>query len=758
MDLDRLNPQQREAVLHGQSPLLVLAGAGTGKTTVITYRIAHILAARGARPDEICAVTFTNKAAREMRLRAGTLSRLDPRTLDIGTFHGTCGRILRRYGDRVGLGQNFLIYDSDDQLRLVKKCLQDLNIDTQSFSPRVVRAVIEGWKNQGLTPDEVEPSAVDFLQQKAHLVYREYQKRCLDMNAVDFGDMLLRTVMLLRQDEAIRLTLQSRWRYLLVDEYQDTNPVQYKLLKLLVTDTHSLTVVGDDDQSIYRWRGADLGNILRFERDFPGARVIRLEENYRSHQTILNAANAVIANNVSRKGKTLFTGREEGELLRLRLFASERDEGDALAADCEAKLHDGRTPKDFAALYRTNAQSRSIEDALRRRRIPYKIYGGVRFYDRREIKDALAYVRVLVNPSSDVDFLRIINVPARGVGKTSVEKLTRYALERGMSVHDAGVDVVNGAFKLTGKAGKGVSALVSGLEAVRLELDSEKPGRIVEHVLEDSGYLQMLRLEGTEEATERLENLAELIAGIDEYTQQNEEPTLTGFLEEVALATDLDGMDEAEESVSLMTLHSAKGLEYSVVYLPGMEEGLFPHSRSFDDHAQLEEERRLCYVGLTRAKDELILSAARVRSVFGEPRVSELSRFVAEIPENLLEVWSTETGVAMASDVSVASLGGSRSGNYGDTMAPYRSSDPPQPSFGGAGVGGAPSGNGKFSKGTKVNHASFGDGTVLAAEGDGKREKLTIEFPTVGRKVVVARFVELASGSAGGESLDDIPF
>ncbi|MEM6731632.1 MAG: UvrD-helicase domain-containing protein, partial [Myxococcota bacterium] len=402
LDLDRLNPQQREAVLAGNEPLLVLAGAGTGKTTVITYRIAHLMETHRIYPREILAVTFTNKAAREMRSRAAKLARAEPRELDIGTFHGTCGRILRRYGERLGLDRSFTIYDSDDQLSLIKKTQVDLNIDPQAFPPRALRSRIESWKNDGLLPDEVEAGGLDIIAQKARVVYVEYRRRCREMNAVDFGDLLLNVLTLLKTDEAARVALQQRWRFVLVDEYQDTNPVQYQLLQYLVTRDHSLTVVGDDDQSIYRWRGADIGNILRFERDFPGARVIRLEENYRSTQRILDAANAVIANNAARKGKTLFTRGEAGAPLRLRLFASDRDEGMAIAEDCAAWVEEGRSASELAVLYRINAQSRSIEDALRRHRIPYKIYGGLRFYDRKEIKDALAYLRMLVNPRSDV--------------------------------------------------------------------------------------------------------------------------------------------------------------------------------------------------------------------------------------------------------------------------------------------------------------------------------------------------------------------
>ncbi len=760
LDLNRLNPQQREAVLAGDDPLLVLAGAGTGKTTAITYRIAHLMESRRIFPREILAVTFTNKAAREMRDRAAALAHMEPRELDIGTFHGICGRILRRYGERLGLDRSFTIYDSDDQLSLIKKTQGDLNIDTQAFPPKALRARIEAWKNQGLLPEEVEPSGLDLIEQKARVVYETYRKRCLEMNAVDFGDLLLNVVTLLERDEAARLSLRQRWRFILVDEYQDTNPVQYQLLQLLVTGDHSLTVVGDDDQSIYRWRGADIGNILRFERDFPGARVIRLEENYRSTQVILDAANAVIAHNAARKGKTLFSRGDGGQAIRLRLFATDRDEGAAIAEDCAAWLEEGRSASDLAVLYRTNAQSRSIEDALRRQRIPYRIYGGLRFYDRKEIKDALAYLRMLVNPRSDVDLLRIINVPTRGVGKTSVEKLTRHALEHGGSVFEAATAVADGTFKLTGKAKSGISELVSILRQYQERAaNEEEPGRLLEDLLEDVGYLQALRLEATVEAEARLDNLVELVAGIDEYTVEEAAPSLTGYLESVALASDIDDLGDEEDTVSLMTLHSAKGLEFSLVFMPGMEEGLFPHSRSADDHAGLEEERRLAYVGITRAKQFVVLSAARVRHVFGEPRLCELSRFVGEIPNDLLDVSSSEGASSLKPDIQYDHRGIDYDAvdelpGYEKTMEPYRRAEPATPEFTHTGLGGGDNGDGGFPAGQRVAHASFGEGVVMSSEGAGKRQKLTVDFPSVGRKVIVARFVE----KVVGDNLDDVPF
>lgn len=738
MDLSHLNPPQRQAVLHGELPLLVLAGAGTGKTSVITHRIAHFVHERAVYPERLLAVTFTNKAAREMRERTAKLCRVQGRGSDIGTFHSICGRLLRRYGSRLGLDANFLIYDQDDALQLIKRCMVDLNVDQQAFAPRAVRGRLEEWKNRGQTPDEVRLAGIgDPLAKRALDIYRLYRKRCIEANAVDFGDLLLHAVTLLQHDPEVRAGLQSRWTHVLVDEYQDTNPVQYLLLKLLVTEAHSLTVVGDDDQSIYRWRGADIGNILRFERDFPGAEVIRLEQNYRSTKTILAAANAVIANNTARKGKTLFTHGAEGAVLRLRVFDTERDEGDALAQAIGQLLHEGAAPSDIAVLYRTNAQSRALEEALRRRRIPYVIFGGVRFYDRKEVKDALAYLRLLINPRSTIDFLRVVNVPPRGIGKTTLEKLGDIAADGGVSLCEA---ARRGDPELTGRARTALQGFVSSLDGwARAAAAGEHLGRLLERCLQESGYLVQLRQEGTDEARDRLDNLAELVAALDEYVDLSEEtPSLAGFLEDVALATDIDGLGLEQGQVTLMTLHAAKGLEFGHVFLPGMEEGLFPHSRSLDDRAALEEERRLAYVGITRAKDSLMLSAARVRSVFGQPQANLLSRFVSEIPLELLDTGpaGASAGSRRALETTSTRLGPRIIGGTGGlgpvADADYMPTDLPT----------VRDDSDAFSPGTRVLHATFGEGKVMECEGAGTRQKLIIQFGSVGKKVIVARFVE----------------
>ncbi|MBN1961749.1 MAG: UvrD-helicase domain-containing protein [Deltaproteobacteria bacterium] len=757
MDLTRLNSAQYEAVVYGHTPLLVLAGAGTGKTTVITFRIANLIEQHAVLPERVLAVTFTNKAAREMRERTGALIGIDPRGLDIGTFHGICGRVLRRYGYRLGLDPSFLIYDQDDQLALIKQCLAALNLDSKVFSPQAMRYIIEQWKNKGETPKQANVSVFDLMQQKALEVYQLYEDELKRANAVDFGDLLLHVVTLLKDDKEVRLALQARWSHILVDEYQDTNHVQYLLLENLVTPNHSLTVVGDDDQSIYRWRGADIGNILRFERDFPGAQIVRLERNYRSTKRILAAANAVIAHNIARKGKTLYTDSSEGEKIQLKMYASERDEGEGVAIGIEQAINAGCTPCNIAVLYRTNSQSRPLEDALRRRRIPYAVFGGIRFYDRREIKDALAYMRLLANPNSDVDFIRALGAPARGVGKTSLNKLISLAREQGCSLFAAAQIATSDNGGISGRAKLGLGQFINMILALR---DGEPLplGRLVERLLRDSGYIEALKKEPGPDVQDRIDNLVELVAAIDEYASLNLDASLPGFLEEVALASDIDTLRESDNAVALMTLHSAKGLEFDNVFLTGMEDGLFPHSRCASEKAALEEERRLCYVGLTRARKRIQLSAARMRTVFGEPRFAELSRFVGEIPDEILDIDYNPAARTNQASFSSSYMNGFT--NRNDDLAQpalvadeiccdpcYKEEDDDieyevkkqLPAHTTIIVNKSNSG---FIKGTKVYHASFGEGRVIAADGQGAKQKLTIDFTSVGRKVVVARFVD----------------
>ena len=750
MDFTGLNSAQQKAVLHGDAPLLVLAGAGTGKTTVITYRIAHLMKNRAVHAHQILAVTFTNKAAREMRERSARLADVPPERLDIGTFHGMCGRLLRRYGGLLGLDARFVIYDGDDQLQLMRQCMLDAGIDPQAIKPRAIRNRIEHWKNQGVGPEKAQPDDFRMLDRHALEIYKRYSKRCREANAVDFGDLLLHTLTLLRQHPDVLQQCRRRWSHILVDEYQDTNPVQYKLLRQLTSPVHSLTVVGDDDQSIYRWRGADIGNILRFERDFSGAHVIRLEHNYRSTQNVLKAANAVVSHNAARKGKTLFSEREAGERIALRVFATERDEGEGVAQEVAGLLRRDVDPSEIAILYRTNAQSRPFEESLRRRSIPYAIYGGIRFYDRREIKDSLAYLRLLVNPRSEIDFVRIINVPPRGIGKTSIARLRDLAQERDSSLLDAACAVVAGAGKFSGKPKKGLTNFATLLDWAESNVGNIAPGRILEGILQRSGYLARLKSDPTPESEDRIDNLQELVAALDEYAELNplgsgdQRNVLAQFLEEVALVTDVDELNGDKAQVVLMTLHSAKGLEFSQVFMPGVEEGLFPHSRSMDEPAALEEERRLCYVGITRAKDRLHISAARRRTVFGEPYFPELSRFVAEVPPELLELnpdssdWTPEIG----SQESVSDVDGVDYGAFDDLPPPEGSRTPTPCSLESTPLAEPSEAQGPFVTGMRVRHRLFGIGEVITTAGVGAQQKVTIEFPDAGRKVVVARFVE----------------
>jgi len=595
-----------------------------------------------------------------------------------------------------------------------------------------LRHRIESWKNEGKTPQEVQPTLIDPIAKRAREIYRLYEAECLKANAVDFGDLLLHTVTLLSKHAEVRQTLQRRWSHILVDEYQDTNPVQYQLLKLLVTPQHSFTAVGDDDQSIYRWRGADVGNILRFERDFPGATVIRLEENYRSTAIILEAANHVIAHNSTRLGKTLFTRGERGHGIKLRIYPSEREEGDAIGDTILDGIEAGKRPQAFAVLYRTNAQSRPIEDALRRRRLPYVIVGGVRFYDRKEVKDALAYLKLLANPRSDVDFLRVVNAPARGIGEKSLNKLTELATAKQLSLFEASTFAASGEGDIPTRARTKLGEFVQMMNGLLRVLPDMHPARFVESVLQESGYWQALQTDHAPEAEDRMDNLRELVTAVDEFAQHAETPTLTAFLEEAALATDLDSVDPTEGQVTLMTLHAAKGLEFPVVFMPGLEEGLFPHSRSLEERAALEEERRLCYVGITRARDDLWISAAMVRSVFGETRRSELSRFLVEIPDALLDLGASPR----------------QSPSYAAPEIRRRREQPDEPLFDDLPHGDdvppivRESSRATLGVGSRVRHATFGEGRVLDTDGAGERQKLTVEFPVVGRKIIVARFVE----------------
>ncbi|WP_334137328.1 ATP-dependent helicase, partial [Muricomes intestini] len=643
---DTLNKEQREAVFHTDGPLLILAGAGSGKTRVLTHRIAYLIEEKGVNPWNILAITFTNKAAGEMRERVDQLVGFGSESIWVSTFHSSCVRILRRYIDRLGYENNFTIYDGDDQKILMRDVCKMAAIDTKVYKERSLLAAISSAKDEMISPEEYELNAAgDFGKQKTAKVYREYEKQLRANNALDFDDLLVKTVQLLQTQPDVLEYYQQRFRYIMVDEYQDTNTVQFKFVSLLAGKYKNLCVVGDDDQSIYKFRGANIKNILNFEKEFQDAKVIKLEQNYRSTGNILSAANAVISNNVGRKAKSLWTENKEGEKIQLRQFDTAYDEAEFIAEDIRKNVGAGAVYNDNAVLYRTNAQSRLLEERFVSSNIPYKIVGGVNFYARREIKDLLAYLKTIDNGQDDLAVRRIINVPKRGIGLTTINRVQESAAKREIGFYDAlrGLDLIpniaRGAAKL--------ESFVALIEYFKGVARTESLSDLIKEIIEKTGYVEELEAEDKEDAQARIENIDELISKIAAYEEnsqdRDEKPTLSGFLEEVALVADIDSLDENQDYVVLMTLHSAKGLEFPHVYLAGMEDGLFPSYMTVtsDDPEEMEEERRLCYVGITRAKKELTVSCARKRMVRGETHYNKTSRFLKEIPEELMETGKT---------------------------------------------------------------------------------------------------------------------
>ena len=614
---DTLNPMQREAVFHTEGPLLVLAGAGSGKTRVLTHRIAYLIEEKRVAPWNIMAITFTNKAAAEMRERVDKIVGEGAEAIWVSTFHSSCVRILRRFIDRLGYDTNFTIYDGDDQKTLMKQVLKKMQADPKQFKERAVLSRISAAKNDRITADEFEQQAgADFREKKIAQIYREYQKELKKNNALDFDDLLVKTVELFEANADVLEYYQDKFRYIMVDEYQDTNLVQFKLVDLLAKKYRNICVVGDDDQSIYKFRGANIENILSFEKAFPGARVIKLEQNYRSTQSILNAANEVIRHNRGRKDKTLWTANDEGPKVRFRQYDTAYEEADAIIRDIEREKEEKNAEySDFAVLYRTNAQSRLLEEKCIYYSIPYRLVGGVNFYQRKEIKDILCYLKTIANGRDDLAVQRVINVPKRGIGATSIGKVTIYASANGMSFYDALLRVRG--VPTIGKAADKIEKFTEQIENFRSRLSVLSIPELIEAILEETGYKKDLEAEGEIEGETRLQNVEELVNKATGYMSTAEEPTLDGFLEEVALVADVDSLDESENRIVLMTLHGAKGLEFPYVYLSGMEDGLFPSSMSIfsDDKDAIEEERRLCYVGITRAEKELTLTAARQRMV-----------------------------------------------------------------------------------------------------------------------------------------------
>lgn len=634
-----LNPKQKEAVFHTEGPLLVLAGAGSGKTRVLTHRIAYLIEEKGVNPWNILAITFTNKAAAEMRERVDKIVGFGAESIWVSTFHSSCVRILRRHIDRLGYDTSFTIYDTDDQRTLMKQIFKHLQVDTRQFKERAVLSRISSFKNDMIDSQEaLQNAGGDFREKKIAELYMEYQKELKKNNALDFDDLLLKTVELFEQERDVLEYYQNRFRYIMVDEYQDTNRVQFKLVDQLAGKYRNICVVGDDDQSIYKFRGADIENILSFESAFPGAHVIKLEQNYRSTQNILNAANEVIRHNRGRKDKTLWTSNGGGAQVRLSQFDTAYEEADYIVKDILTEAEkENRQFSDFAVLYRTNAQSRLLEEKCILYSVPYRLVGGVNFYQRKEIKDILSYLKTIANGQDDLAVQRIVNVPKRGIGATSMGRVISFASANGMSFYDALLRAR--AVPSIGKAADKIAGFTAQIEDFKARLSELSIKDLIEEILEKTGYRKEIEEEGEVESETRLQNIEELINKAAAYWAGAEEPTLGGFLEEVALVAEVDNMDESENRVVLMTLHSAKGLEFPYVYLSGMEDGLFPSSMSImsDDADAVEEERRLCYVGITRARERLTLTAARQRMTNGETRFSKLSRFVEEIPPELLD-------------------------------------------------------------------------------------------------------------------------
>ncbi len=745
--LAQLNPEQQEAVLHVDGPLLILAGAGSGKTRVIVHRIAHLVGEGHARPHEVLAVTFTNKAAEEMRTRVERLLGGECREVWLSTFHSLCARLLRREAPKIGLSRDFVIYDSPDQLSAVKQVMRELQVDEAYVQPRAALARISTAKNRMESPEALAAHRGNPREEQVAKIYARYQQVLGSNNALDFDDLLLKSVQLLKDTDAGQ-RYGSKFRYVLVDEYQDTNRPQYLLMRLLAAAHHNICVVGDPDQSIYQWRGADLRNILDFEEDFPEAKVVRLERNYRSTQVILDAASAVISRNLQRKEKRLWTERLGGDRITYLRSADEIEEADFIARTARMALRedgDGR----MAVLYRINAQSRVLEDAMRREGVAYKIIGSVRFYERKEIKDALAYLKLMLNPDDDVSFRRIVNVPARGIGKSVLE-----ALEQVPMTHDAPLlaEAAPEAPSLGARLERGLAdGRFSGRQATSLrafrdmmvglrEMAAREPlPTAIGKMLDQSGYIRDLREDRSEEAEGRIENLAELVSAAREYEARQEEPTLSGFVDQLSLLSDVDDEQGSRDArIVLMTMHSAKGLEFPVVVIAGLEEGLFPHARAGEDEGDLEEERRLCYVGMTRAQDRLILTSAARRRVFGEYRATEPSRFIDEVPRELLREAPTETQTYRSSYLYSDYRPNSFRRGGGGGARRVREDTPPAFSYENEDQSGV-----AFGPGTRVRHPQFGVGVVQAIEQMGDDFKLTVKFNSVGAKRLIGKYAKL---------------
>nr|WP_285891032.1 DNA helicase PcrA [Mesobacillus subterraneus] len=739
--MNGLNPEQQKAVKTVDGPLLLMAGAGSGKTRVLTHRIAYLMVEKGVNPYNILAITFTNKAAREMRERIQKMMGGAADDIWISTFHSMCVRILRRDIDRLGYNRNFTILDSTDQQSVIKSILKDKNMDPKKYDPRAILGTISSAKNELITPEEYAKTAGDYFSQKVSDVYTEYQRRLRKNNALDFDDLIMTTITLFIRVPEVLEYYQRKFQYIHVDEYQDTNRAQYMLVKLLAQRFQNLCVVGDSDQSIYRWRGADITNILSFEKDYPRASVILLEQNYRSTKKILLAANMVIQNNMNRKPKNLWTENPEGNKIMYYRADSEQGEAQFVIGKIQEQIRNGRKLSDIAILYRTNAQSRVIEESFLKSNIDYSIVGGIKFYDRKEIKDLLAYLRLISNPDDDISLQRIINVPKRAIGSTSIDKIANFAAMHDLSMFQA-LETIE-MIGLSPKAEKAAAEFRNLVSNYTHQQEYLSVTELVEEVLDKTGYRDMLKAEKSLESQSRLENIDEFLTVTKSFEESSEDKSLVAFLTDLALVADIDRLDEDGEKktdfVTLMTLHSAKGLEFPVVFLIGMEEGVFPHSRSLMEEDEMEEERRLAYVGITRAEEELFITNAQMRTLFGRTNMNPESRFIKEIPADLVEDAVPKVRrPAPTSGGRPAAASGGRPGASARPSMPTRGavSRPVAAASGGEGI--------DWKVGDKAQHGKWGTGTVVSVKGSGEGTELDIAFPSpTGIKRLLAKFAPI---------------
>ncbi|OKZ60840.1 MAG: ATP-dependent DNA helicase PcrA [Clostridium sp. CAG:354_28_25] len=754
--LEGLNDKQYEAVINTDGPCLVIAGAGSGKTKVLTHKIAYLMQEKDIKPWNILAITFTNKAANEMKERVEALVGDDAKDMWIGTFHSICVKILRRFIDRIGFDHSFVIFDTSDQRTLIKECLKDLKIDDKMFTDRIVQFEISNAKNDMKEPEEYEAMVKgDYRREKIASVYNLYQRRLKENNAIDFDDIINYTIKIFKENDDVLDYYTNKFNYILVDEYQDTNKSQFTLIRLLAKAHGNITVVGDNDQGIYSFRGADISNILNFEKDFKGTKIIKLEQNYRCTQNILNAANSVIKNNEVKYKKKLWTENEEGALPTFHVSDDEYDEGRYIVEEINhLRREEYYKYSDFAILYRMNSQSRAIEEILGREAIPYKIVGGLKYFERKEIKDIIAYLRLINNTSDNLALKRIINEPKRGIGKTSLDKIQAISEQTGIPMYQ----IIKEADQYgLSRVYSNAQGFIEVIEDLISKKDEYTITELIKHTLKETGYTKALEDENSIEAENRIENLEEFLTIAVQFEEEEADNDLSTFLEGITLSSDIDGMDEEEESVTLMTLHSAKGLEFPVVFLVGMEEGIFPGYKSIGEPKELEEERRLCYVGITRAKNNLYLTCSRQRTMFGSTSCNPVSRFVKEIPENMLE-GANEIDSEPENKFKDSNYEWSygKSGNNGKVVS-YKVDIPsskPEPSFAFksaesflAKLNNKAQGNdtdlSKYKEGQRIYHKRFGEGNISKIEPEGDDLKLDIQFDKVGHKRLMAKFANL---------------